>query len=1119
MAGDYSRIRFDAKRHYSGVLQKQGGLEIDAERNENVQLQERRWRAETIDVIGRTGVPQETPDGLKIENNGGALTIGEGRIYVDGHLAENHGIAPWRFSPVMEEERGSAPTPLDQQPYSQDAFVQPAAGRTLVYLDVWRRELTHLQQPDLIEAAVDIDTSARYQTAWRVRLLENVGDAVDCQTPLDTIPGWPAENLPSGARLSSDTTPVDPQINPCKIPPSGGYRGLSNQLYRVEVHAVNGNETLVKWSRENASVGSAMLKVSNARRTVRMESLGRDDVLGFHTGDWVEFTNDRRELAGLAGDIRRVTVDHSNNTLTFATALDVEFAVGSSPAEQHWRAIRWDQNGSVLRPDGTELTLLNNASDGLIHLTPADNAVILENGVMITLDLVGGNNANVGDHWCIAARTADADIEHLPQAPPLALHHHYCHLGYVESDGNVFVGEVEDCRPVFPPLTAINPGCCTRVVRPGEDIQAALDSLPPEGGCVCLKTGDHFIGEPIRIAVSNVVLHGESPGTRVIRREGVKMLWIEGNDFAQLNRVHVGSIRFIVLSGAAIDPTWMVRLRRVDDCVLEHCAFSLPEVAVHSCFFVLACERLRIQHCRVANFTRGLWVQADSTRLALLDNQWLALGDFHDMGEIAIFLKDAFGPSRIERNHIEGFLMGVILNSYTDDQAFFSKANGSVINDNSIRRRNRDEPNPDRKWFAIESAARNCTISNNVLSYGASYHGGIRAAADFNRVTANNLHAASSADSSSRLPLAIQHGLIAEEDADPPKMIRGGVINDNSLNGLQHGVLISSSSDIELRANRINSGNGDTANLATAILLDNSERVEVQDNSIQNSLFAFFAFESDLLELVENSISQCSIAIGLTRHTDVRINANCISTIEDFGLLSLESGGHFSFSENRVNNCCYENASLAAAFLMFVHAGDIRIEGNDIEDTGIALDGTAAGVPTGALYLGFVRDCLIQSNRIGFSEVDNLDLTLEHRALYLLGYLQFQDRPGPVIPGLSQQVQILDNRFVGPGASALIEIQRLNITNLSGSGCEQVSFNDNVCWHWRDDFNGDEQRATLDLNCLNAIVNSTHFRANRPVPSVNFHGICNAIYNGNIASAGPINFAGIPQPSLDFNRH
>jgi Family of unknown function (DUF6519) len=48
-------------------------------------------------------------------------------------------------------------------------FAIPAgAGPHLVYLDVWKREVTYLQAGDLVDKAVGLDTTTRLQTAWQV---------------------------------------------------------------------------------------------------------------------------------------------------------------------------------------------------------------------------------------------------------------------------------------------------------------------------------------------------------------------------------------------------------------------------------------------------------------------------------------------------------------------------------------------------------------------------------------------------------------------------------------------------------------------------------------------------------------------------------------------------------------------------------------------------------------------------------------------------------------------------------------------------------------------------------------------------------------------------------------
>jgi hypothetical protein len=429
MSGDYSRTRFRPGKHYQGVLRQQGRVGLDAEWNEYVDLQDRRWRAESIDVVGRCGVSSETPEAFQVRKLGGQLTIGPGRIYVDGYVAENHG-GDQQFNVVLEELFGTSSTAVALFPTT----------RVLVYLDVWRREVTHLQDPELIEPAVDVDTTTRYQTAWQVRVLPLGSTAsITCQTPLPDVPGWPASQSPSTARLTTSTAATAPESDPCLLAPTGGYRGLENHLYRIEVHEVNGTGVLVKWSRENASVASTVLQVEHAGTTTTLDisSLGRDETLSFKNGDWVEILGDRDEFERGAGEMRRVTVNPDTNQLTVAPSLDpTRFPAGPVNADQHVRVVRWDQTGIDL------------TAGGLIAVTAAKPDFGLEAGIQARLD--GLNGARVGDYWCFAARTAESDIERLEQAPPQGVHHHYCKLAIVDLNGAIL-----DCRPRFPALTQL----------------------------------------------------------------------------------------------------------------------------------------------------------------------------------------------------------------------------------------------------------------------------------------------------------------------------------------------------------------------------------------------------------------------------------------------------------------------------------------------------------------------------------------------------------------------------------------------------------------------------------------------------------------------------------------
>lgn len=538
MGGDYSRKRFNKERRYSSVLMQQGRVQLDSDWNEGIAISDRRWRAETLDVIGRCGVPDETPDGFKIEIDGsGGLTIGRGRIYVHGHLAENFGAGLLEFDRVLEEERGRDALPFaSQDEYPDAGDLDPSQGRHLVFLDVWRREVTHLEDPDVVEQAVGVDTTTRWQTAWRVDLLEDIGAEVTCESAETDIPGWLGRTQPSAGRLSTAEAEITGDEGPCVIPPTGGYRGLENRLYRVEIHDGGGLGTAsFKWSRHNGVVATAVTAIP-ALDTLKVVRTKRDDILGFNQGDWVEITDDWRELAGLPGIMRRVlVVDDGTRTMT----LDADLPAGLFPthgqhlteADRHTRVRRWDQSGEVRDTTGSLLVDLDApGADGVIPVPAAGVSIVLEDGVKIAfgLDASIGNNYRGADHWCFATRTADASVEPLDQAPPRGLHHHYCRLAVVDHDGTTFVGDPLDCRPGFPPLTEIPTGgktCCEVTVGDGRrsvgdftSVQEAVDSLE-DGGTVCVLPGDYPISRPIEITAKRLTLRGCGPHA-VIRTTG-----------------------------------------------------------------------------------------------------------------------------------------------------------------------------------------------------------------------------------------------------------------------------------------------------------------------------------------------------------------------------------------------------------------------------------------------------------------------------------------------------------------------------------------------------------------------------------------------------------------------
>jgi hypothetical protein len=57
MGGDYTRFTFDPARSYSGVREQQGRVRIDSDANEYEAILDRRWRAETFDILTADPLP------------------------------------------------------------------------------------------------------------------------------------------------------------------------------------------------------------------------------------------------------------------------------------------------------------------------------------------------------------------------------------------------------------------------------------------------------------------------------------------------------------------------------------------------------------------------------------------------------------------------------------------------------------------------------------------------------------------------------------------------------------------------------------------------------------------------------------------------------------------------------------------------------------------------------------------------------------------------------------------------------------------------------------------------------------------------------------------------------
>ncbi|HSF48765.1 MAG TPA: DUF6519 domain-containing protein, partial [Burkholderiales bacterium] len=402
--------------------------------------------------------------------------ISAGRIYVDGLLCELDATTTYTRQPYYPNPDFTAPvaSPPASPPGAHELSL--SHGHYLVYLDAWQREITALDDPRIREVALGgPDTAARLQTVWQVKILPVVAPVTSppasppepelaCETQ---FPEWDELTARHTGLLNARTQPPEDSQNPCLLPPSAGYLRLENQLYRVEVHNSGDRESATfKWSRDNAIVETRVLSVSGSVLT--LSEIGKDEVLSFHPGEWVELVTEEATLKSAPLPLMQIdSVDPDTREVTLKGSMPVNIDVASLKLR------RWDQGGASATANGIA--------------TAAGEWIDLEGGIQVHFS---AGSFRAGDYWLVPARTATGEIEWPPYAipntnpeprPPLGIHHHYCRLALIEVTGSAIELKI-DCRKRFPTLTDIcaedvcfDNGNCK--LPQAETVQQALDRL------------------------------------------------------------------------------------------------------------------------------------------------------------------------------------------------------------------------------------------------------------------------------------------------------------------------------------------------------------------------------------------------------------------------------------------------------------------------------------------------------------------------------------------------------------------------------------------------------------------------------------------------------------------
>jgi len=253
----------------------------------------------------------EMKDSKRIEDllGKGDFLIGPGHYYVDGRLCENDHFLFYTNQPGYP-----FPDSIEAKEINNKLGV---GAEVMVYLDVWERHMAWYEEPKetvpgMREVALEgPDTATRSRLVWQVKVYEpGHNERINDCNFIDHIrKKYQPDNRGSLKVLAQRSKKSEK--NPCIIPPKAQYRGLENQLYRVEVHkSGNAGRATFKWSRENGSVVFPIMEgtisITEESMKATLSHLGLDDRYGLKIGNWVDFVDENTILQNQAFPLLKV---------------------------------------------------------------------------------------------------------------------------------------------------------------------------------------------------------------------------------------------------------------------------------------------------------------------------------------------------------------------------------------------------------------------------------------------------------------------------------------------------------------------------------------------------------------------------------------------------------------------------------------------------------------------------------------------------------------------------------------------------------------------------------------------------------------------------------------------
>src|SRR5262245_20838874 len=589
---DISRFLFQPRKRYSSVRMQQGRVILDSDWNESERIDDEEARRTLIDVICSNGTPNQ---GFRVGNVQGAdVAIPDANPVASYNFNFENGsfyIGGLRFESETDED---PETFLGQNDWLQiDASADSLPRRPndlrlggvrhdLIYLRGWEQCVTAVEDSELFERALGVDSSVRVRRFRRVEALTNAPDTClaafnalkqRLTAPIAPDTGAPHEfdlrnyELKSKARLTVVPNPGDITEDPCKPAVPGGYLGADNQTIRVQLTATD----RFIWGYDKAAplyrvqVENIPDATNGIRRKIRFLSLPHDQAAQPLAGQaveiipWGAFLPNKEKVAEFQGKLFTVetSFDPEDGSLTITRPVPQELL--------QWLATHKQFESERDEPERKTYFYLRlwtggsgDAANPDHQFTPATPVSLEATGLSVRFSDFG----LPGDFWIIAARPNTPELvvpwELLDSAPPAGPRYFFAPLALIRwrmGDGAILQATVHDCRERFRPLCDLR-GCCTLIVGDGvsshgdfDSIEEAVEALPDSGGEVCLLPGQHRANVTI-IGRRNITFKGCGKQTRVVPRESN----LEGPIFQALDSqgITLREMELVTVDGTAI---------------------------------------------------------------------------------------------------------------------------------------------------------------------------------------------------------------------------------------------------------------------------------------------------------------------------------------------------------------------------------------------------------------------------------------------------------------------------------------------------------------------------------------------------------------------------------------